>query len=170
MIGQVQLKLCVQGRSVRCGRIIHRADGAPDRGREFFASGDLGKPGVQLGHEHPLLDKDAPRVTGVIRVCVRRAAAATAPVVDHVVGPCAMHPAVAQAAEQQAGERVWPGAAPGPACYAPAAIRCEQLLHPPECLVVDDRRVRWLVGEDLLFSAVPAQFGCVAEDYIVYID
>ncbi|HEU5024113.1 MAG TPA: hypothetical protein VFV01_04255 [Spirillospora sp.] len=130
---------------------------------------DLREPGIDEGGDLVFADEDVARVLDPVgqRVLLRVAA----PEVDVVLVGVCLHLAVAQAAVDDAAQRVGvfalrPGL--GPARLATAG--CELALDAVEDVLVDDDRMDDLLGEDPLVAVVPAEFGDVAERDVVDVD
>src|SRR5690348_8512 len=93
-----------------------------------------------------------------------------APVVGLVVVPAALHAAGADAAEQQATQHVGAGTRTRAAGDLAGVLSGEELLGLAQGLVVDDRRVHDLLGEDPLVLVVPAHHGGVAKGDVVDVE
>nr|WP_031158112.1 hypothetical protein [Streptosporangium roseum] len=126
------------------------------------------EPAIEPRRDVGLAQVDVPRMHHMVgqRVLLRKAA----PIIRSFVAPVPLHPALAQAAEQQAAQLV---RLAGPAYrlvgLAPAPGR-QRLLSRLEVLLADDRRVGHGIGPDPLLLGVPPEFGGVAQADVVDIE
>nr|WP_246264924.1 hypothetical protein [Acrocarpospora pleiomorpha] len=108
------------------------------------------EPPIKLRDDHVLSDVDVARMHDPIRqgVLLRKAA----PVVRRLIGPVALHPAIARPAEDQPSEDVGVARGLETATGLLPAAPGEQLLDGVEVFGRHDRRVHDVVGPHPLFA------------------
>ena len=150
------------------GRAGGRGDEFVNGGRQVACFELAREPGIERFQQRILAKGDVERMVDAVGEGVLTGEAAA--VVRGGVGPVSLHAPVADAAEQDAAQRVDVLGAVGLVRTLDATAGGQEFLGMAECLVVDDRRMDDLLGVDPLVLVVPAHFGRVAERDVVDVD